>query len=64
MKCPRCGSTNVNVQIVSETEIRYFTVVNDGKKNYDNAHTILGYKGIYRTITCAPVDENEIPSFM
>lgn len=50
--------------IVSETEIRYFTVVNDGKKNYDNAHTILGYKGIYRTITCAPVDENEIPSFM
>lgn len=50
--------------IVSEIEIRYFTVVNDGKKNYDNAHTILGYKGIYRTITCAPVDENEIPSFM
>jgi hypothetical protein len=22
MKCPRCGSTDVNIQIVSETEIR------------------------------------------
>ena len=44
---------------VTETEVRYFSVVNDGSKNYDNAHTILGYKGVFRTITCAPVDENE-----
>jgi hypothetical protein len=44
---------------VSETEMRYFSVVNDGKKNYDNAHTILGFKGAFRTILCAPVDEEE-----
>jgi hypothetical protein len=44
---------------VTETEVRYFTVTNDGKKNYDNAHTIMGYKGAYRTVKCAPVDANE-----
>jgi hypothetical protein len=44
---------------VNETEIRYFSVVNDGVKNYDNKHTIMGYKGAFRTVLCAPVDENE-----
>tara|TARA_Y100001937_G_scaffold125513_1_gene192498 strand:+ start:1141 stop:1665 length:525 start_codon:yes stop_codon:yes gene_type:complete len=44
---------------VSETEVRYFSVTNDGVKNYDNKHTIMGYKGAYRTIKCAPVDEQE-----
>ena len=41
---------------VSETEIRYFVVVNDGRKNYDNKHTIMGYKGAFRTVLCAPTD--------
>jgi len=44
---------------VSETEIRYFSVVNDGIKNYDNQHTIMGYKAAYRTIVCAAVDSSE-----
>ena len=44
---------------VTETEIRYFSVVNDGRKNYDNKHTIMGYKGSYRTVVCASVDGNE-----
>jgi len=44
---------------VSETEIIYFSVSDDGIKNWDNAHTILGFKGAYRTINCVPVDENE-----
>ena len=44
---------------VSETEIRYYTVVNDGRKNYDNAHTIVGFKGFFRTVLCAPIDESE-----
>lgn len=44
---------------VSETEIRYFSVVNDGNKNYDNKHTILGFKGAFRTVLCAPIDESE-----
>jgi hypothetical protein len=44
---------------VNESEIRYFSVVNDGKKIYDNPHTILGYKGAFRTVTCAAIDANE-----
>ena len=44
---------------VSENEIRFFSVVNDGVKNFDNKHTIMGYKGAFRSIECAPVDENE-----
>lgn len=44
---------------VTETEIRYFSVVNDGIKNFDNNHTIMGYKGAFRTVICAPVDGSE-----
>lgn len=44
---------------VTETEIRYFSVSNDGVKNYDNKHTIMGYKGAFRSVTCAPVDASE-----
>jgi hypothetical protein len=44
---------------VTETEIRYFSVVNDGIKNFDNKHTIMGYKGAFRSIDCAPVDASE-----
>jgi hypothetical protein len=47
---------------VTETEVRFFSVTNDGVKNYDNAHTIMGYKGAYRLINCAPIDENEFKS--
>jgi len=44
---------------VTETDIRYFSVVNDGVKNYDNKHTIMGYKGAFRTILCATIEDNE-----
>jgi hypothetical protein len=44
---------------VTETEIRYFSVVNDGIKNYDNKHTIMGYRGAYRTVICSPIDASE-----
>lgn len=44
---------------VTETEIRYFSVVNSGVKNYDNKHTIMGYKGTFRTVLCASVDDSE-----
>ena len=44
---------------VTETEIRYFSVVNDGIKNYDNNHTVMGYKGAFRTVVCASIDANE-----
>ena len=48
---------------VSPTEIRYFSVTNDGLKNYDNKHTIMGYKSAYRTVKCSSVDEQEFKAF-
>ena len=44
---------------VNETHMEYFTVVNDGRNNFDNAHTLWGVKPLYRTIVCASVDQNE-----
>ena len=44
---------------VSETEMRFYSIVNDSAKSYDNAHTIMGYKSAFRTITCAPIDDTE-----
>ncbi len=44
---------------VTETDIRYYSVSDDGKKNFDNKHTIMGYKGVFRTILCAPIDASE-----
>jgi hypothetical protein len=44
---------------VNETHMEYFTVVNDGRNNFDNAHTLWGVKPLYRTVVCTPVDQNE-----
>lgn len=44
---------------INETTIKYFTVVNDGLKMHDDKHTILGFKGAYRSIICSPIDETE-----
>lgn len=43
----------------NETNIKFFTVTNNGKIFSDNSHTIGGYKGLYRTITCVPTDLDE-----
>lgn len=48
---------------VDETTIRYYSVANDGRKFFDNKHTIMGYKGAFRTILCAPVNPSEFRSF-
>jgi hypothetical protein len=43
----------------SEDNIKYFTVTNDGRINSDNAHTRVGYKSYYRTVTCVTADPDE-----
>lgn len=43
----------------SESRVRYYTVVNDGRIVSDNKHTYGGYKSFYRSIICAPVNNNE-----
>ena len=42
-----------------EDNIKYFTVVNDGKIYSDNAKTRLGYQGYYRKIVCTVADIDE-----
>lgn len=45
--------------MVDETNIIYYNVTNAGEKNYDNKHTIMGYKGAYRIINCTFANEDE-----
>jgi hypothetical protein len=44
---------------VTPTHMEFYTVVNDGRNNFDNAHTTFGYKPSYRSIECAYVNPNE-----
>ena len=43
----------------TEDKMTYWTVSNNGIITSDNAHTIAGYKGFYRTVTCVPTPEDE-----
>lgn len=43
----------------SETKVRYYEVINDGKVISDNRHVMFGYKPFYRTITCTYVQESQ-----
>lgn len=47
---------------VTETEVRYFTVSDNRSKFYDNKHTIMGYKGATRDISCVPADSSDFKS--
>jgi hypothetical protein len=41
-----------------EDNFKYWEVSDDGKIYSDNAHTHFGYKGVYRSIKCVPIDPN------
>lgn len=43
----------------TESKVRYYSVVNDGRVVSDNKHTYGGYKPFYRSIVGAPVNNNE-----
>ena len=43
----------------TEDNMTYWTVSNNGIITSDNSHTIVGFKGFYRTVTCAPVPKDE-----
>jgi len=42
-----------------EDNIKYFTVVNDGRINSDNSKTRVGYKSYYRKVSCVTADPDE-----
>lgn len=48
----------IGVQI-SQTHMEYFTVFNDGRNNYDNAHTLFGVEPLFRTIEGYQIDKSE-----
>ncbi len=48
----------VGVQVTPD-QMEYFVVSNDGKINFDNKHTLFGYKTLYRSVECVPVDKSE-----
>jgi hypothetical protein len=48
----------IGVQI-NVSHMEFFVVNNDGRNNYDNAHTLFGVKPLYRTISCSPIDSSE-----
>lgn len=43
---------------VTPSQVLYFEITNDGKMDFDNSHTLFGYKPYYRTILGTPVDKN------
>lgn len=49
----------IGVQI-NPTLMSYWAIQNDGRVNYDNAHTLWGTIPLYRTVTCSPIDKNEV----
>ncbi len=44
---------------VSPEHMEFFVVNNDGRNNYDNAHTLWGTVPLYRTVQASPVDQSE-----
>jgi hypothetical protein len=44
---------------ITESEVRYYSVIDAGIPDYDNKHTYGGYKGFYYSYTATPVSENE-----
>lgn len=43
----------------TESRVRYYSVINDGRVVSDNKHTYGGTKPFYRTIVASPVNQNE-----
>lgn len=46
----------IGLQVTPE-HMEFFTVTDDGRVNYDNAHTYYGLKPYYRSVKCAVVGD-------
>ena len=44
---------------IDEDTMIYYSVANDGIKNYNTQNTIMGYKSAYRKVVCTIANENE-----
>lgn len=48
----------IGIQTTHEKMV-FWTVINDGRNNFDNSKSVFGYKNPWRKIECAHIDENE-----
>ncbi len=48
----------IGIQI-TPNNMEYWVVTKDGRVDFDNAHTMFGYKPLYKTILGTHVDKNE-----
>ncbi len=48
----------VGVQVTPE-HMEFYTVIDDGRNNFDNAHMVYGYKAAWRSVVCVPINPNE-----
>lgn len=46
----------IGLQVTPE-HMEFFKVADDGRVNYDNAHTVFGYKPFFRSIVCTTVED-------
>ena len=44
---------------ITESQVRYYSIMDAGIPDYDNKHTYGGYKSFYYSYTATPVSENE-----
>jgi len=44
---------------ITESQVRYYSIMDAGIPDYDNKHTYGGYKGFYFSYTATPASENE-----
>lgn len=44
---------------ITESEVRFYSIVDAGIPDFDNKHTYGGYKGFYFSYTATPVSDNE-----
>lgn len=44
---------------VTPSHMEFYTVVNDGRNNYDNQHSVYGYCPSWRSCVCAQINNNE-----
>jgi hypothetical protein len=61
---------NVTIQLgdyigywITESEMRFYSVIDAATPDYDNKHTYEGYKSFYYSYTATPVSANEFTGF-
>lgn len=47
----------IGLQVTTD-QMEYFEVSNDGRINFDNKHSMFGFRSTFRKINCVPIDKS------